>query len=66
LPANLDADLDAHTGDGGVHADGLPVQAERGPENRDRKEKDSLRAQLGKGGRTLRLNSGDGSINISR
>jgi len=49
-----------------VHADGLPVQAERGPENRDRKEKDSLRAQLGKGGRTLRLNSGDGSINISR
>ena len=66
LPANFDADLDAHTGDGGVHADGLAVQAERDPENRDRKEKDSLRAQLGKGGRTLRLNSGDGSINISR
>ena len=24
LPANLDAELDAHTGDGGVHADGMP------------------------------------------
>jgi DUF4097 and DUF4098 domain-containing protein YvlB len=64
LPRNLDADLDAHTGDGGVHADGLAVTAERidnGDENRD-----SLRGQIGKGGRTLRLRSGDGSINISR
>jgi len=67
LPANLDADLDAHTGDGGVHADGLPAQAERDNDNRENREKrDSLRAQLGKGGRTLRLRSGDGSINISR
>jgi hypothetical protein len=64
LPANLDADLDAHTGDGGVHADGVPVQAERDNDNRG--NRDSLRAQLGKGGRTLRLRSGDGSINISR
>lgn len=64
VPANLDAELDAHTGDGGVHADGLPVQAER---SGDRDEnRGSLRAQLGKGGRTLRLRSGDGSINISR
>jgi hypothetical protein len=66
LPANLDADLDAHTGDGGVHADGLPVQAERDNETRDSGNRDSLRAQLGKGGRTLRLRSGDSSINISR
>jgi hypothetical protein len=64
LPANLDADLDAHTGDGGVHADGVPVQAERDNDNRG--NRDSLRAQLGKGGRTLRLRSGDGAINISR
>ena len=42
-------------------------QAERDDDNRDNREKrDSLRAQLGKGGRTLRLRSGDGSINISR
>jgi hypothetical protein len=64
LPRELDANLDAHTGDGGVHADGLPVAAERDgsdPENRD-----TLRTQIGKGGRTLRLRSGDGAINISR
>lgn len=64
LPLTLDADLDAHTGDGGVHADGLPVAAERQTDNRE--NRDSLQAQIGKGGRTLRLRSGDGSINISR
>ena len=63
----LDAELDAHTGDGGVHADGLAVAAERDTENRDTREnRDSLRAHIGKGGRTFRLRSGDGSINISR
>jgi hypothetical protein len=67
LPPNLDGELDAHTGDGGVHADGLGVPAERAPDDRSNREsRDSLRAQIGKGGRTLRLNSGDGSINISR
>ena len=67
LPSNLDAELDAHTGDGGVHADGLAVAAERDTENRDNREnRDSLRAQIGKGGRTFRIRSGDGSINISR
>jgi hypothetical protein len=65
LPATLDADLDAHTGDGGVHADGLPGAAERDSQN-DPEDRDTLRAQLGKGGRTLRLRSGDGRINISR
>jgi hypothetical protein len=64
LPRNLDAEVDAHTGDGGVHANGFPVAAERS--NDDDRNRDSLRAQLGKGGRTLRLRSGDGSINISR
>jgi hypothetical protein len=64
LPRNLDAELDAHTGDGGVHANGLPVTAERSTD--DNGQRDSLRAQIGKGGRTLRLRSGDGSIDISR
>jgi Putative adhesin len=63
LPRNLDAALDAHTGDGGVRADGIPGNAEKTDDNDDR---GSLRAQIGKGGRTLRLRSGDGSINISR
>ena len=64
LPNNLDAELDAHTGDGGVRANGLPAAAERSSD--DDRNRDSLRAQLGKGGRTLRLRSGDGSIDISR
>jgi hypothetical protein len=64
LPRNFDADLDAHTGDGIVHGDGVPVTAERS--NDDDEHRNSLRAQIGKGGRTLRLRSGDGSIDISR
>jgi hypothetical protein len=62
LPRDLDADLDAHTGDGGVHADGIAAAAERSDDH----DRGSLRTQLGKGGRTLRLHSGDGSITISR
>ena len=64
LPRDFDAELDAHTGDGGVHADGLPAAAERTTD--DDENRDSLRAQIGKGGRTLRLRSGDGAIDISR
>jgi hypothetical protein len=61
LPSALDAEIDAHTGDGGVTASGFSGLAERREE-----ERDTLRTQVGKGGRTLRLRSGDGSINISR
>ena len=64
LPRNLDAELDAHTGDGGVHADGVAVQAERNGD--EEKNHDTLRTRIGNGGRTLRLHSGDGAINISR
>lgn len=66
LPASLDAELDAHTGDGGIHAEGLPIAAERDDRRDDNERRNSLRATLGKGGRTLRLQSGDGSINVSR
>ena len=65
LPRDLDAELDAHTGDGGVHADGLPVAAERDGSDARRTATPCAR-RIGKGGRTLRLRSGDGSINISR
>jgi hypothetical protein len=62
LPANLDAEIDAHTGDGGVQASGVDgVTASRNDDDRG-----SLRGRVGKGGRTLRLRSGDGSIDISR
>jgi hypothetical protein len=61
LPNALDAEIDAHTGDGGVNATGISGVAERSEE-----ERGTLRARVGKGGRTLRLRSGDGAINISR
>ena len=64
LPANLDAEIDAHTSDGGVQASGVDgVTASRNDDDDDRS---SLRGRVGKGGRTLRLRSGDGSIDISR
>ena len=65
LPANLDAEIDAHTGDGGVHANGVDeVTASRNDNDDD--ERRNLRGRVGKGGRTLRLRSGDGAIDISR
>ena len=62
LPSNLDAEIDAHTGDGGIHANGIAARVEKDDDD----DQDSLRTQIGKGGRSLRLRSGDGSINISR
>lgn len=64
VPANLDAEIDAHTGDGGVHANGIDGLATSRRNEDD--DSGSLRGRIGKGGRTLRLRSGDGSINISR
>jgi hypothetical protein len=61
LPANIDAEIDGHTGDGGVHASGVD-----GVTSRNEEDRGTLRGRVGKGGRTLRLRSGDGSIDISR
>jgi hypothetical protein len=61
LPAAIDAELDAHTGDGSVRADGL-----QGVKSDRRGDRRSLQGQLGKGGPVLRLRSGDGSIIVSR
>jgi len=65
LPASFDAELEAHTGDGGVHVSGVPAEAVT-DDRSSGERRDSLRATLGKGGRMLRLRSGDGSINVSR
>jgi DUF4097 and DUF4098 domain-containing protein YvlB len=64
LPRNLDAELDAHTGDGRIHADGVAARVEKSDDDND--DQGSLRTAIGKGGRSLRLRSGDGSIKISR
>jgi len=62
VPRSLDAEVDAHSGDGRVHADGIS-RAEASGDDDDR---GTLRGRFGKGGRAIRLRSGDGSIDISR
>jgi DUF4097 and DUF4098 domain-containing protein YvlB len=59
LPAGFNAQLDAHTGDGGVSADdfGLKVSGD---------EKNNLQGAIGSGGKTLRIRSGDGSIHVEK
>jgi putative adhesin len=61
LPGNIDAELDAHSNDGRVRANGFS-----GVSNRNEDDHGSARGTLGKGGRTLRVRSGDGSIAINR
>jgi hypothetical protein len=59
LPASLDAEIDAHSGDGKAEASGpgvTTISASR--------ERDSLRARIGGGGHVIRLESGDGSIRV--
>lgn len=61
VPANLDADVDAESGDGRVTADWATDQPRRSDE-----ERQSFRGRLGNGGQVLRLRTGDGSIEIRR
>lgn len=58
LPEPFNADLDVHTNDGRISVDTLQVKGEVG--------KRTVRGQLGEGGRTLRVTSGDGTITLSR
>jgi hypothetical protein len=59
LPAAIDALVDAHSGDGRVRADWANV-----PDSDD--VGGSFEGRLGNGGGTIRLRTGDGSIDISR
>jgi hypothetical protein len=58
LPRDLGADLDAHTGDGGIHVDSPLAVKGTVSDN-------SVRGQLGAGGLPLRIRTGDGSIRLS-
>jgi DUF4097 and DUF4098 domain-containing protein YvlB len=66
LPASFSAHLDAHTGDGSIRHD-LPIDTEAlerdddGNRDRDRR---TVRARLGDGGRLLRIRTGDGGIRL--
>ena len=60
LPSDFNAAIDASTGDGSVHVEGVST-----PKGGD-SERRRVVGQLGSGGATLRLRSGDGSIDVSR
>jgi hypothetical protein len=64
LPAGFNADLDAHTGDGGIRNE-LAVQDLEKSGDRDReRDRRRLRATLGSGGHRLRIETGDGAITL--
>ena len=61
IPDDFSADLDAHTGDGGIHLDGVSVTSHRVTVTRN-----TVRGRLGSGGRPVRVRTGDGSITLRR
>ena len=61
VPSGFNAAVDASTGDGSVRVEGVSNAPGNGSEERSR-----VVGQLGTGGATLQLRSGDGSIEVSR
>jgi hypothetical protein len=61
LPDGFGAELDAHTGDGGVRLQDVTLSNVSGQIGRN-----NVKGTLGGGGRTLRVRTGDGSITLRR
>ena len=61
LPDGFDAELDAHTGDGGIRMQDVTVSNVTGTLG-----KNTVRGRLGAGGREVRVRTGDGSITLRR
>ena len=61
VPDGFSAEVDAHTGDGGIHMRDLTLSNVTGNIG-----KNSLRGRLGDGGKALRMRTGDGSITLKR
>lgn len=61
IPDGFNAAVDASTGDGSVRVDGISQTTRNDDEDRSR-----VVGQLGSGGATLMLRSGDGSIDVTR
>jgi DUF4097 and DUF4098 domain-containing protein YvlB len=59
LPANFSAQVDAHTGDGGIDANDFGLRASG-------EDRNDLRGAIGSGGPTIRLRTGDGGITLSK
>ena len=61
VPDGFGAELDAHTGDGGIHMRDVTLSNVTGNIG-----KNSLRGRLGDGGRAVRVRTGDGSITLKK
>ena len=61
LPDGFGAEIDAHTGDGGIRMEDLSLTNVTG-----RLAKHTVRGRLGAGGSTVRVRTGDGSITLKR
>jgi DUF4097 and DUF4098 domain-containing protein YvlB len=61
VPDAFNADLDARTGDGRIAVEDLAVAGVTG-----KMSKNNLRGQLGSGGRSVRIRTGDGSITLRK
>jgi DUF4097 and DUF4098 domain-containing protein YvlB len=61
VPDGFDAELDAHTGDGGIHVRDVTISNVTGNIGRN-----SVRGRLGDGGRAVRVRTGDGSITLRK
>jgi len=61
IPEGFSGNLDAHTGDGRVRVEDVTVSNVSGELHRN-----SLKGQLGSGGRIVKLRTGDGSIVLKR
>jgi DUF4097 and DUF4098 domain-containing protein YvlB len=59
VPDGFGAELDAHTGDGGIHMQDVTLSNVSGSIGRH-----SVRGRLGSGGRAVRVRTGDGSITL--
>ncbi|HMD37111.1 MAG TPA: DUF4097 family beta strand repeat-containing protein [Vicinamibacterales bacterium] len=67
IPDNFSGELDAHTGDGGIHMDGVAVSdTPNGERDRQSRRRNSVRGRIGSGGKSIRIRTGDGSITLRR
>jgi DUF4097 and DUF4098 domain-containing protein YvlB len=61
LPDGFGGELDAHTGDGGIHIQDLTISNVTG-----QTAKNTVRGTIGPGGRAVRIRTGDGAITLRR
>jgi len=62
VPENFAAAVEASTGDGRIHIEGISGRSQ----DRDDSDRREVRGQLGSGGQTLRLRTSDGSITVTK